>query len=132
MPKYITLKEAGELSGYAPDYIGQLIRQGKLPGKQVYSSVAWLTTAEAVREYLRPEGGGKRKATLKQKLVGLFRRKRAAGFLKTIFWLLSLAAAGFILVLFYIFSVSFENKLQARALEKLEKGQVYATPYHNN
>ncbi len=128
MPKYITLKEAGELSGYAPDYIGQLIRQGKLPGKQVYSSVAWLTTAEALREYLQGDGKGKRKLTTRQKLADLFRKKRTAGLVRAIFWLLSLAAAGFILVLFYIFSVSFENKLQVKALQKLE----YEIRYHNN
>ncbi len=48
----ITLKEASKLTGYTPDYLGQLIRQGKLPGKQVYSSVAWVTTEEAVLSYL--------------------------------------------------------------------------------
>lgn len=48
----ITLKEASELTGYSPDYLGQLIRQGKLPGKQVYSSVAWVTTEDAVRTYM--------------------------------------------------------------------------------
>jgi hypothetical protein len=42
--KYITLKEAAKISGYASDYIGQLIRRGKLPGKQIYCTVAWMTT----------------------------------------------------------------------------------------
>jgi hypothetical protein len=48
----ITLKEASKLSGYSPDYIGQLIRQGKLPGKQIYSAVSWVTTEEAVLKYM--------------------------------------------------------------------------------
>lgn len=52
MPKYISLKEAAELSGYTPDYLGQLIRKGKLPGKQVYLNVAWMTTEEALKDYL--------------------------------------------------------------------------------
>ncbi len=50
--KYITLKEASKMTGYSPDYLGQLIRKGKLEGKQVYLNVAWMTTEEAVAEYL--------------------------------------------------------------------------------
>lgn len=49
--KYISLKEAAEISGYAPDYIGQLIRSGKIPGKQVYTNITWMTTTEAVLAY---------------------------------------------------------------------------------
>lgn len=47
----ITLKEAAELSGYSSDYIGQLIRTGKIPGKQVYTNITWMTTAKAVTNY---------------------------------------------------------------------------------
>jgi hypothetical protein len=50
--KYITLKEASKISGYTPDYLGQLIRKGKLSGKQIYLNVAWVTTEEALAEYL--------------------------------------------------------------------------------
>ncbi len=50
--KYITLKEAGEISGYSSDYIGQLIRQGKISGKQVYYNVAWITTKQEINKYL--------------------------------------------------------------------------------
>jgi hypothetical protein len=50
--KFITLKEASKISGYSPDYLGQLIRKGKLSGKQVYLNVAWMTTEGALREYL--------------------------------------------------------------------------------
>lgn len=49
---YITLKEASERFGYAPDYIGQLIRKGKIEGKQVYANVAWMTTEESMLEYV--------------------------------------------------------------------------------
>lgn len=52
---YITLKEAGERFGYSADYIGQLIRKGKIDGKQVYANVAWMTTEEAMEEYLLRE-----------------------------------------------------------------------------
>ena len=47
----ISLKEAADISGYAPDYIGQLIRAGKIPGKQVYTGITWMTTADAVMAY---------------------------------------------------------------------------------
>lgn len=47
----INLKEAAKISGYSADYIGQLIRAGKISGKQVYCNVQWMTTAEAVMEY---------------------------------------------------------------------------------
>lgn len=49
---YITLKEAAKISNYAPDYIGQLIRAGKIKGEQVYSNVAWVTTEDEVRAYM--------------------------------------------------------------------------------
>lgn len=50
--EYITLKEAAKISGYSADYIGQLIRKGKIPGRQVYTNIAWVTTEEAIRTYL--------------------------------------------------------------------------------
>ncbi len=49
---YITLKEASEQFGYSADYIGQLIRKGKIEGKQVYANVVWMTTPEAMEAYL--------------------------------------------------------------------------------
>lgn len=54
----ISLKEAAKISGYSADYIGQLIRAGKIPGKQVYVNVAWMTTAEAVLAYQQGEAAG--------------------------------------------------------------------------
>lgn len=49
---YISLKEASERFGYSQDYLGQLIRKGKLDGKLVYSHVAWVTTPEAIQDYI--------------------------------------------------------------------------------
>lgn len=49
---YITLKEAAEISNYTPDYVGQLIRAGKIKGEQVYSNVAWVTTTDEIEAYL--------------------------------------------------------------------------------
>lgn len=50
---YITLKEAAQLTNYSPDYIGQLIRSGKIHGEQVYSQVAWVTTKHEIETYVR-------------------------------------------------------------------------------
>lgn len=52
---FITLKEASERFGYTPDYIGQLIRKGKIEGKQVYANLAWMTTAVAIEDYMARE-----------------------------------------------------------------------------
>lgn len=56
---HITLKQAAEISGYSSDYIGQLIRQGKIDGKQVYFNTAWVTTEEEIRKYLATKAKGK-------------------------------------------------------------------------
>jgi hypothetical protein len=53
--EYITLKEAAKISGYSADYIGQLIRKGKIRGRQVYTNIAWVTTKEDLRAYLNGE-----------------------------------------------------------------------------
>jgi hypothetical protein len=54
--EYISLKEAADISQYSPDYIGQLIREGKIEGKQVYSNISWVTTEQAVQEYMERKG----------------------------------------------------------------------------
>lgn len=48
---YITLKEAAEIANFSPDYVGQLIRAGKIKGEQVYSNLAWVTTEDEIRAY---------------------------------------------------------------------------------
>lgn len=55
---FISLKEAAKMSGYSPDYVGQLIRSGKITGKQIFSNVAWVTTEDAILEYLQKEKKG--------------------------------------------------------------------------
>lgn len=49
---FITLKEAAQVSNYSPDYIGQLIRSGKIEGEQVYMNVAWVTTKKEIMSYV--------------------------------------------------------------------------------
>ena len=57
--KEITLREAAELTGYASDYVGSLIRSGKIPGKRVVGTSAWVTTEEAILTYTRENRGGR-------------------------------------------------------------------------
>jgi len=64
----ISLKDAAKISGYSPDYIGQLIRAGKISGKQVYCNVQWMTTAEAVMEYKTKGPAVKEANTIKSNL----------------------------------------------------------------
>lgn len=49
--KFLSLKEAAEMLGYASDYVGWLIRKGRIKGKKVYSGVSWQTTARAILSY---------------------------------------------------------------------------------
>lgn len=126
--KYITLKEAAKISGYAPDYVGQLIRSGKIPGKQVYCTVAWTTTEEALREYIKRNEGQKRNGRLQEKLIERMRQiktrilleMKLATLFKTALYFTVILSVGFSLLLFYIFSVSVEKKLQQRTIEKYE------------
>jgi len=75
---YLTLKEASKISGYSPDYLGQLIRKGKLAGKQVYLNVAWVTTEKALRAYLEDNKLATRKSDFKMIFRGKVRRWFAA------------------------------------------------------
>lgn len=50
---FITLKEAAKIGNYTPDYVGQLIRAGKIKGEQVYSQTAWVTTEEELHAYMQ-------------------------------------------------------------------------------
>ena len=64
----ISLKDAAKVSGYSADYIGQLIRGGKIPGKQVCCTVAWMTTVDAVMAY-KSKGKADVKLSTKEKLA---------------------------------------------------------------
>lgn len=112
----ITLKEASKLSGYSPDYIGQLIRQGKLPGKQVYSSVSWVTTEDAILSYMESskQGGVQKELVPTGVLVwGIDEWSR-------LYIYVGRAIAGILIVValffFYIFSVSADQYITSRTV----------------
>lgn len=50
LKKIINLNEAAKMSGYTPDYLGYLIRQGEMKGRKVGRS--WVTTEEEVNNYI--------------------------------------------------------------------------------
>ncbi|MCK4539745.1 hypothetical protein KAU09_01160 [Candidatus Parcubacteria bacterium] len=68
----ISLKDAAKISDYSADYIGQLIRTGKIPGKQVCCTVAWMTTADAVMAY-KNKGKADAKLSVGEKLANRWR-----------------------------------------------------------
>jgi hypothetical protein len=49
--KYISLKEAGRIFGYAPDYVGYLIRTGQISGRKINYRINWVTTEEIIGKY---------------------------------------------------------------------------------
>ena len=49
--KTITLGEASKMTPYTSDYLGQLIRKGRLEGKKEKGK--WVTSREAVERYLQ-------------------------------------------------------------------------------
>jgi len=51
MKKLITLEEASKMTPYTADYLGQLIRKGRLDAWK--EKGRWHTTREAVEEYMR-------------------------------------------------------------------------------
>lgn len=126
--KFITLKEAAEISGYAPDYIGQLIRKGKLPGKQVYCNVAWMTTERAVREYLEGSNGqkinggtrglAKKFASLKFKIR---QQVEITRLLQIILYTIIIGSTACLLLLFYILSTDLEKQRQVSLIRQTQE-----------
>lgn len=124
--KYISLKEAATLSGYAPDYIGQLIRDGKIIGKQVYSNPAWVTTEEAIKNYLQKRREPKDTAWVKgagSAIIGkihngTFPEYKVMRIFSTGLWFIIFWSVIFFFVLFYIFSVNFEKSVNQKIIEK--------------
>ena len=104
--EHITLKEAALLSGYSSDYLGQLIRKGKLHGVQVYSSVAWVTTHRDITEYLEKAKNGEvdTRSAIKR-FFDKYLERATDYFLYFVITMLSVT----VFVLFYIFVASIEG-----------------------
>jgi len=130
---YITLKEASKMSGYASDYIGQLIRSGKLPGKQIYINTAWVTTEEAVMEYVqKSKQQGNAKTGLIERTINKIRQKMLNlrslaglnGFLSMVLYLSLALSIIFAILLFYIFSNFLDDKIKERAIKSAKGSEL--------
>ena len=114
----ISLKEASKISGYSSDYIGQLIREGKISGKQVYSSIQWMTSAQEVLNYKnikKQKKSGilakfevqKRKVSMELNVFKLFFQT-----FKSSLPLILVIIISFILLSYFILYLSFGQKTQ--------------------
>ena len=116
--QYISLKEAAEISGYSSDYIGQLIRGGKLDGKQVYTNVSWVTTEDAVRAYMDSKGR-KADAPTAPSWIRVFSFDRIEKFYATFSWFV-IGVLGFFLVgMVYVLAVAVDDRIERTYVESL-------------
>jgi hypothetical protein len=131
--KLISLKEAAEISGYAPDYIGQLIRKGKIPGKQVYHNVAWMTTEEAIREYVKGNSLNESGTELKGSIRERARKLRFAYFSENqtmklaqfaMYFILAILVASLIFLL-YVFAANLEKKVNQDSVRRVQQTHAY-------
>lgn len=119
---FISLKEAAKISGYSADYLGQLIRSGKLPGKQVFSNVSWVTTEDAVVAYMK--SGGKVNGTSAQS-AGRFSLSHLLSDETTLLlvyrfatWILGGLLLVAVLFLTYIAIVTFDRSIDQKYLQE--------------
>jgi len=131
--KYISLREASKISGYSPDYVGYLIRTGKIPGRMVYTGVSWQTTREAILAYKNRQQRKKGKANLKEKInEGFSSLKSRVGFelnlLKMFLKEFKTLLLFLFLLIFFITSISawflsskMEKKIEVKEIEKKER-----------
>jgi hypothetical protein len=117
--KFITLKEAAKISGYAPDYLGQLIRKGKLKGKRVFLNEAWVTTEEDVRTYLASDGKNKHYSA-----TAFFETNKFKQTIRIVLYVCLALSMLLVLFLFYAFSSILDNTLQQNALRAVETSEA--------
>jgi len=119
--KYISLKEAAKISGYSADYVGQLIRSGKLEGKQVFSNVAWMTTEEAIQKYLRrqsvPAGPKNWLQVFSDKMRSSISITSAY---TAVNWAASVLLGLFIVFLISVIAIAIDHKVERGYVQQLE------------
>jgi len=102
---YLTLKEAADKTEYTPDYIGQLIRAGKIEGKQIYSSVAWVANENSLKQYLAARG----KDTSFDGDATTF--EQLPEYLRPLLYLVIFFSIVFIVILLHVLSVAIDKAL---------------------
>lgn len=125
----ISLKEAASRFGYSADYIGQLIRRGKIDGVQVPTNIVWMTTVEAMERYVAASNGRRRPLfsrdyTPRDMIMEFFARHSLRPF-RIVMWAGTAVAVIAFLSFFYVASVAIDAKLRANAeLRAKERIQV--------
>jgi hypothetical protein len=102
---YLTLKEAADKTEYTPDYIGQLIRAGKIEGKQIYSSVAWVANENSLKQYLETRG---KDASFSAETSAF---EQLPEYLRPLLYLVIVASIVFIVILLHVLSVALDRAL---------------------
>jgi hypothetical protein len=117
---FISLKEAAKMSGYSPDYVGQLIRGGKITGKQIFSNVAWVTTEDAILEYLQKEKKGKSSTdTPPIRVIDMIFSAEGLALTYAIVSWVAIAIFGlFIVFLISVFAISVDNTVNQKYIQQ--------------
>ena len=124
--EYISLKEAAKMSGYSSDYVGQLIRAGKIQGKQVFSNVAWVTTEKAILEYIQKEKKSQANAaTSSRAREAFFSLRGLTAVYSIVLWITIALLCTFTLFLVYVLAVSIDHRLEQRYLENSNPPVIY-------
>ncbi len=135
--RYITLKEAAALSGYSSDYVGQLIRSGKILGKRVYANPVWMTTEEELMNYLEADRANRSRRTGLGRKVADFLRSWRTGLrseleivklYKGVLYFSISVSLVFSLFVFYVFSVNFDAWLSQRSQDRGELAAPIEAP----
>lgn len=113
--RYLTLKEAAALTDYTPDYIGQLIRAGKIEGFQVYTNVSWVTTEAAIRSYLASKGKQDRAAADEHPWY-----RNPHFYFESALYLMIVCLVCLLLFLLYVFAVTADKALNDASLKEFD------------
>jgi hypothetical protein len=111
---FLTLKEAADKTDYTPDYIGQLIRAGKIEGKQIYSSVAWVANEHSLKQYLEARG----KDMSFDTDISAF--EQLPEYMRPLLYLVIAASVVFIVILLHVLSVAVDHAL-SRSYEETSR-----------
>lgn len=111
---YLTLKEASERTEYTPDYIGQLIRSGKIEGKQVYSNALWVANESSLRMYLDSKG---KESHFKGESLTL---PQLPDFVRPLLYIVIVCSAIFLVILIHVLSVTIDRVITSSVQDNAE------------
>ncbi len=116
---FITLKEAAKIANYSPDYVGQLIRAGKIRGEQVYSQTAWVTTEDELQAYMQNKS-----RTVEAEVVPMERFQTLQQLSSYALYTIIALCAVALLFLQYVLYVSIDAGMHKAYLENAEETEL--------